>query len=223
MISDILDSNYVKEDGSEPNYIITKDGKKISRVNIIAIVISKDSSPEMGYKRLSIDDGSGVISARLFDENPGFDKISVGDIALIIGKPRLYGSELYIVPEIITKQEMRWFELRKKELGFSRSKTNASDDSNKARTAENPEVSKTISKTNTLIGKAAEFEYAEDNYKISDYDNMIGIIRQNDSSEGVLIEDIVNIIKKPNSEKMIDDMLKNGDIFMVKPGRVRVL
>ncbi len=40
-IADLINGQYVKEEGWTPNYIITKQGKHISRINLIGTVISK--------------------------------------------------------------------------------------------------------------------------------------------------------------------------------------
>src|SRR3989339_833914 len=115
-ISDILNNTYVVQQGEwEPNYVDVA-GKKVSRVNIIANVIDKQDT-----ERLSsavIDDGSGTISARCFNENTKILRnIVVGDTILVVGKPRMNNNEMFIVVEIARKLENSlWLQARKKEL-----------------------------------------------------------------------------------------------------------
>lgn len=48
-------------------------------------------------------------------------------------------------------------------------------------------------------------------------------IKEHDSDEGVDIQDIINDTKVENCEQVINDLLEAGEIFMVRPGRVKVL
>ena len=111
-IKDLTFGKYVQEEGWTPNYVITENNNKISRVNIIATVVAKSS--ESNYHLLNIDDGTAEITLRSFES--GFE-VEVGDIINIIGKPRQYGNEKYIMPEIVKKiANPKWVVLRQKEL-----------------------------------------------------------------------------------------------------------
>src|SRR3989338_7527293 len=81
-IKDVLDGKYIKEEGWTPNYILTSDGRRVSRVNIIAVVVSKNTD-NLNYA-LVLDDGSGRISIRSFDSGKILDDFDIGDIILII-------------------------------------------------------------------------------------------------------------------------------------------
>lgn len=120
-IKDITFGKYVQEEGWTPNYILTETGKKITRVNIIASVVAKSS--DMNYHTLNIDDSTAEISIRSFESN--FDEYKVGDIINIIGKPRQFGNEKYLMPEIIKKiTDIGWIAIRKKELNINNIKNN---------------------------------------------------------------------------------------------------
>ncbi|HZX45564.1 MAG TPA: hypothetical protein VFF28_07835, partial [Candidatus Nanoarchaeia archaeon] len=114
-ISDILKADYVKEEGEwVPNYVKIGD-KKVSRVNILAVVVGKQNIENTNYQGMLIDDGSGKISVRSFERS--FDLLNVGDFVLVIGRPREYFNEKYIVAEIARKMENPlWAELRKIEI-----------------------------------------------------------------------------------------------------------
>ena len=68
---------------------------------MIGVIVQK--SELNNYKTLTIDDGTGKISARAFENNVLLDKTDVGDVVLIIGRPREFSSEKYILIEIIKK------------------------------------------------------------------------------------------------------------------------
>ena len=118
-IADINEGRYVKEEGWDPNYIVISDGRKVSRANLLGIVVLK--SNEADYVVLDIDDGSGKISLRSFGSDLAMNNFEVGDIVLVVGRPREFNEQKYIAPEIIKKLDnIKWIELRKLELQIAR-------------------------------------------------------------------------------------------------------
>lgn len=117
-IGDLLGKKLVKALGEwEPNYLEIKD-LKVSRVNLVATIVDKFGN-DTGYGTLMIDDGSGNIRVRAWqDETKLFDDISVGDVIIIIGRVKDYTEEIYVSPEIIKKLDSDWLKLRQKELEF---------------------------------------------------------------------------------------------------------
>ena len=113
-IKEILQSEYVKQDGWDPNYILDSFGRKVSKVNIIGVVASKNDS--LNFKSISIDDGSGTIEVRSFSEEDPFKDINIGDVVLVIGKPRAFGNEKYLIGEIIKKTSKEQLKIRHLEL-----------------------------------------------------------------------------------------------------------
>ena len=114
-ISDLITGHYVKEEGWEPNYVVTKKGN-ISRANIIGVIVL--TSSEGSAPSITIDDGSGQIIVRNFENPKIFENLNLGDPVLIIGRPRDFNG-IYIIPEIIKKIEnKKWLDVRKKELDF---------------------------------------------------------------------------------------------------------
>ena len=114
-IKEVLNSRYIKEEGLRPNYILTQEDKKVSRINLIGVVVMLDIG--QGSSNFLIDDGTGKITVRLFEENEEIKKINVGDVVIIIGRPREYGGEIYVLPEIFKKLDaISWLEVRKLEL-----------------------------------------------------------------------------------------------------------
>ena len=65
-ISEIKEGDYVMEEGWKPNYLLTKKGEKVSRVNLMGVVLDKEESGSMF--NLVLDDGSGKIIVRSFEE-----------------------------------------------------------------------------------------------------------------------------------------------------------
>jgi len=92
--------------------------KKIVRVNIIANIVDKfESEGESKFATITLDDGSGQIRARVFSEDINkFKDLVQGDTVIIIGLLRSYNQELYLLPEIIKKQEPKYLLVRKLEI-----------------------------------------------------------------------------------------------------------
>src|SRR3989338_6905989 len=111
-VSDILNVNLEKEEFSGN---IRLSNTNVSRVNIIATVIYK--SEEFNYSSAVVDDGTGKIQLRIFENNAYFSKADVGDAVLVIGKIREFSNEKYIMPEIFKKiDDSKWADVRKLEL-----------------------------------------------------------------------------------------------------------
>ena len=49
------------------------------------------------------------------------------------------------------------------------------------------------------------------------------MIRNMDTGDGVAFEDVIEKSKNPDTEKIINTLLANGDVFEIRPGRLKVL
>ena len=123
------------------------------------------------------------------------DKIDIGNIVLVIGRPREFASEKYILIETIKKINPAWAKVRKLEL------------------IKNLKISNSISNDNNLI---------KEEIVKSSTNEIIKIIKELDKGDGVSIENLS--LKNINDlDKIIDMLLKEGDIFEIKPGKLKVL
>jgi len=186
-IKDILSSDYKKNEGFNPNYVEV-NSVKISRVNIIGVLLEKYDFDNQ--KGLLVDDGTGRISMRSFENLKNFDDFSVGDVVLVIGRPREFSEEKYVLVEIIKKIEPLWAKLRSKELNGVISELKPDEVLNEKVVENNPK------------------------------EELIKLIKKFDSGNGALIEEIS---VGENSDDIIKSLLRNGDVFEIKPGRLKVL
>ncbi len=114
-LAELASGTYIQESGLRPNYILTKDNKKISRVNVMGVVVSLGAFP--GAQSFVLDDGSAKITVRAFEENPAF-AVDLGVPVLVVGRPRAYNNEIYVLPEIVKPiTDQNWIQVRKLELG----------------------------------------------------------------------------------------------------------
>lgn len=191
-IKEIKEGEYKVEEGWTPNYLLTKKGEKISRVNIMAVVLDKEDNGAM--TNLVIDDGSGTIMARSFEEIKNIKEIQIGEGVLVIGKVRLFNNEKYLSPEIVKKIDRRWLKIRALEL-------------NKEKTKEE------------TVKEEIEGEGFPDLIE----KKVIDLIKKLDQGEGALIEELKEKLMINNTDEMIEKMLEKGEIFQNLPGRVKVL
>jgi RPA family protein len=199
-IKELINGKYVKEEGWQPNYITTNDGKQISRVNLIGTVVSIPVEQDMNYQSIVLDDGTGRIYARSFEQNKIFDNIQIGDVVLLIGRPREYGNEIYLLPEILKKiQDKGWIKVREIEL---KKKKNIIQETQKEKPIEESKEE--------IIEEIQE----------STSDKIIRIVKENDKGDGV---DFEEVLKEINDEKSVNELLKKGELFEIRPGRLKVL
>lgn len=193
-IKDLLAGTYVKEEGMKPNHIALSDGSQASRVNIVGVVVITGSE---GMPTLVLDDGSGRITVRTFEPSERLSKLQVGDPVLIVGRPREFNNEKYILPEIVRKIDVSWFEVRKLEL-------------NASPIAHQPEPVPIVNE-----------EPVEDAFILTE--NVLGIIRSLDGGQGADTDSVINQLNVLDAEKTIRLLLQSGDIFEVSPGKIKVL
>lgn len=204
-ISDILEGRYVKEEGWQPNYILAGDGTRISRINIIAIAINiQHDSPG---NTILVDDGTGKILLRSFQGFLEINGVEVGDVVNVIGKPREFGQEKYIVPEIIRKvNDRRWVEIRNIELS----------------TREKNNVGREIVKIEE-VGDTEKRDVPTPPNKVNPVQVIYSLIKELDNGEGADIEEVSKKSGLANPDSVISNLLKEGEIFEIRRGKLKIL
>jgi RPA family protein len=241
-ISTLFNSKFVEDDSDLPSYILTEKEEKIYRVNLMVIVL--DFNTTGNITNVLVDDGSGKIDLRFFEENKILDKINVGSSLLVIGRLRIYNNEKYLSPEIVKIIDPAWLKVRSLELE-KRDVNNIikiSENTENSISNNDDDIENNIKEKNN-IDKKFESEKIEEENKISDkveeifdektdneIDNellpsekIIQLIKELDEGKGALIEDIIDKSKIENAEQIINIMIKNGEIFQNMPGKVKVL
>ncbi|MGM5485342.1 MAG: hypothetical protein ACQEP1_05735 [Nanobdellota archaeon] len=214
-IDEIKNSTYTKSEGEwDPNYIMIR-GIKVSRVNVIGVIISNDENS------FYVDDGSDNIMVRIFDDNIHIPELEMGDIVMVIGKPREYNDENYIVPEIVKKiKNEKWVEVRKKEIEKLRNEAPA-----EAPPEQQPKKEEVKEKAEEEPVKEGPKEEVVEEMAVgkNEHEDLFELIKKHDDGNGADIEKIVEESSKENTEEIINNLLNEGEIFEVKPGRVKIL
>jgi len=195
-ISNILNDKFVKQEGWDPNFIEV-NGYKVARVNIIANVIGKYQADN--YSSIVLDDGSSAIRVKAWgDDIKKLESVNIGDIILIIARPKEFNNERYLIPEVVKKiKDPNWELLRKIELlkEFGKLEIN-------------------------------EIKHEEENPIIlGEKQKILSIIEKHDKGEGVKMEDLVYISSMNEDDvlKTIKELLQWGEVYENKPNHVKVI
>jgi len=219
-IADIVNNEFIKEKGEwDPNYVLIKD-KKVSRINIIANVITNYSSAEGDYSSITIDDGSNSIQLKAWKEDVKLlSDLNVGETILVIGRVREYNNEKYLTPEVVKLLKFpEWLMYRKKELN----KEYGEPITTKRKINPQKEEIKDAIKINN---NPPEEELIEDSNNEGARQKILNIIEKIATEEGA---DKLEIIKESNlddqtADGIIQGLLMEGEIFEIKPGKIKIL
>ncbi|HIH12539.1 TPA: hypothetical protein HA242_02340 [Candidatus Woesearchaeota archaeon] len=235
-IKELVEGTYVQEKEENPNYLQTKSHQKIYRLSVVATVLNKEKVGTI--TNFLIDDGTGEIALRSFEESKVTQQTQIGNTVLIIGKVRVYNQEKYISPEIIKKINPLWLKVRAlempdhfqdkrgnlviKDLGV---KENYILNGSKENTWKNTVSKREEPKGENEEEEIGEEEIVEENGLGSAFPSqkIIILIKELDKGDGAAIEEILEKSLVQGTEQIIEKMLEKGDIFKISPGKVKVL
>ena len=213
-ISSLLSGKYTKGVEQFEAGFIEVNNTKVSRVNMIGIIIDKFEAETQ--VSLTLDDGSGSIRIKAWNENislmTGFN---IGDLVIVIGKVKEYNNQVYVTPEIVkTLDNPLWLKVRKLEL------------------------SKTFGEPARVMTEVAKDSKEEDEDRMnvveekvtnektqSSREKIFHLIESMDKGEGVHLTDIIvnSGIAEDDIENLIDDMIKEGEIFEIQKNKLRIV
>jgi len=206
-VKDLHEGEFVRGEGWNPSYIDV-GGKRVSRINLFATVVSKFTSEDGNYGTITLDDGTETVRVKAFGPDViKLKKSKIGDLARFIGKVKKYNDEVYLSPEIVRKvEDPNWIILHKLELGSPSSGAIQAEEVK-------PSVPEDV---------AEEVIKEED---LSVQGKVLGLIKDLDAGEGAEIEAVISKSELDISEakSVIIGLLKSGDIYEPKKGKLKVL
>ncbi|MBW3019300.1 hypothetical protein KY329_03905 [Candidatus Woesearchaeota archaeon] len=104
-VADIHAGRYARQDDIL-NYVELGDGQRLFRACIMGLVVGIDDC-------VWVDDGTGSIAVRAFDGS--FDA-DIGSCVMVVGRPREFGGQKYLMGEIIRKHDQKWFDVWKQSV-----------------------------------------------------------------------------------------------------------
>lgn len=221
LLGELNNGSYIEEDEQSPNYFLTADQRKIYRLNIMGVVIDKQKQGSI--TNFLLDDNTGKIVMRTFEDSKFVNELNVGEAILVIGRIRKYNQEKYISPEIIKKINPLWLKARSMEFESKiiASAIEPADAEDKAVSPKMPEIKPLHQVLNTGEEVIIEEEIVQDE-ELPTHKLMV-LIKEMDGGNGALIEEVIEKSTLNDTEKLLQKMLEKGDVFQNLPGRVKVL
>ena len=235
-VGEIITGRFVQKSGFESNYVVTRLGRRLSRVRMLGLVVDKFISEDGNYATLTLDDGNETIRCKMFVNTRMFDGINAGDLVDVIGKIREYKEEIYILPETIKKAEANMETLRmlelKKQREEQRNKIKIVLDL-KRQTADLNELKAIAEKSGISNGEAEAILEAEELIEVEMEkkaeestgvkEKLLSMIDDMDAGEGV---DYMELLSKSGFEEgavdsAIQDLLESGTCFEPKAGKIK--
>ncbi len=222
-ISDIVDGKffYGSRDGMKPSYVITSLGMKVSRVNLVGVVIDRFVSDDGNYAFLTIEDGTESIRAKVFKEKVSLiDGIEKGDTVLVVGKVKEYGGEKYINIELIRKVDVNYEILRKLELAkeLESWKDFTERVRNDLKEMDEEEVKRKYELDDDMLQAIRGSKLGPD-YK----QKLLDVISKLDEGDGVEISKLFEFVSLPEStvEKILDELITEGLLYQPTPSKLK--
>lgn len=185
-LAELQSGQWVQNPGLEPSGIQTGRGM-ISRASILGVIIDKTND------NIIVEDGTTNLNVRTFEQRQIL--ANVGDLVLVIGRPREYNGERYIALEICKRlKNPAWVEYRRKELSRLHVEL----------------------KQPSPAATPKPVQHSKNPFEL-----IIEQIRALDKGQGADIEEILAAI--PESQKFVQTLIEEGEVFEIKPGRLKVL
>ncbi|MFB6265524.1 MAG: OB-fold nucleic acid binding domain-containing protein, partial [Candidatus Nanohaloarchaea archaeon] len=115
-IEDVKGGKYYEKEGFDPNYVLTPHGMVVSRARVLGTVVDTFVNDDESYGAVTIDDGSGTIRGKFFQDLGKMEEVEEGDIVELVGKVKEYDGERYVNPELVLERSPTYELVRAVEL-----------------------------------------------------------------------------------------------------------
>lgn len=196
-------SNAVPEMSSDGFKMFNVCGIKAKRVNILAAVVDVYANDAGNYLSLTLDDGSGQVRAKAWDaDTSSLSGFTFGDIVLLVGLLYESNSEVFIRPEIVRKMDSEWALARKRLLTSLYGK---------------PSSEGMLKVSEEMIDEPVE-------PTMEARGNVFSIVSES-AEQQVPVEELIakSGMQRKLVEKVVEELIKDGEIFSPKAGFVSVL
>lgn len=226
-LDELKGGSWVQNDGLVPSGVRTHRGM-VARASAIGVIVER-----RGDTAFTMDDGTAIMGVRSFDAAPAPLRADIGDMVLVIGRPREYQNERYLVLEICKRlRNPAWAQYRKRELALLQNTMHIApvmqrNDALVGHTMQNTALAKPSAMTDTPQAIAA----STDDVAVvphaaptkNPFELLIMKIRELDAGGGADVEDILQALQFPDGEKYLRTLIEEGEIFETRPGKVKVL
>ncbi len=232
-IADINSGSFVVLPGFESNYVLTKDGMRLSRVRVLATVVDKFLSDSGKYAAITLDDATDTIRAKAFNAVSVFDPFAAGDVVDFIGKVREYQGELYLVPELIKKvgdpnyELLRELEIRKRNRDWGRKRDTVFE--YQKQVSDITELKKMLKERFDVSPKDVEAilqtEQEVPAEQLEVKDTVLRLIVEMDKGSGCDYSELMEKsgVDESTLDAIINEFLEEGTCFEPRPGKIKKL
>ncbi len=230
-IQDIVDGAYVPQEGFEPNYVLTKYGKKLSRVRIAATIVDKFVSESGKFASVTLDDGTSTIRVKVFNVISMFEKIDSGCDVDVIGRLKEYQGEIYLAPEIITQiVDPNFLLLRELEIKMDQKELERKRQviiENKSQASDVSELQRMMKERYGIEPEEVEavIQTEETPKQMKGKDSVLKLIEELDQGEGCDYTELLNAagMSEDSIDSIVNELLSEGSCFEPRPGKIKKL
>ncbi len=237
LAEDIVDGRYFRREGFKSNYLVTPRGQRLSRVKIVATVVSTFVNDDGSYAFLVLDDGTETIRAKFFQELDDFESVEEGDLVLVIGKVQEYEGEIYINPEIVRKvDDPNLLSLNMAEIAEELGELKRDKERLKELKEEMDEGYEEMFAEEVGIDRAEAILKSKDLDEEEDKDDekedkselrkeILEAIEGIDDGEGASYQEIIDEVdaEENDIDSVVNDLLTEGTCFEPRPGKIKKL
>ncbi|RME53171.1 hypothetical protein D6783_02700 [Candidatus Woesearchaeota archaeon] len=174
-------------------------------VNIIGLVVGR-----LSERSFLVDDGTGRLLVKTGEDR---EDVDVGSVVLVVGLPRAEGDSRYVAGDIVKNLgDKEWLAFRRAQL--SRMKAFCQKEKAEEEAEENRSGVEGVNERDKEVERMQERSVCED---------LVDLIRSLDAGAGADFDEVVAKSKMKHAEKALIAMLERGELFEIKPGRVKVL
>ena len=229
-IKSIATGRYVPQDGFNPNYVLSTNGIRLSRVRIIATVVDKFLAESGKFASITIDDGTDTIRVKVFNAVSMYDNIGVGSEVDVIARVKEYQGEIYLTPEIITVVEdsnfqlLRELELRLQEKNLENKRKIILE--HQKQTSDMTELERVMRERFGIQSEEVEALLQSQEEPVADKkDEVLKLIEKMDEGNGCDYSELIEASGLPEDviDPIVNDLLSSGVCFEPRPGKIKKL
>ncbi len=223
-VRDVVEGRFVRSGSKEANYVLTRQGVRAGRVRLMGVVVSKFVSEDGKFASVTLDDGTETIAVRAFREVEPLLKLRVGDTVDVIGKPREYEGEVYVLAECAWRvDDPNWELVRRLEIALQKHahapgapEPVPHAEQEEPAPLEEPEVTE---ESVEVVEESVEEAEAEVEPKMK----VLSLIEELDDGEGVKYITLLREsgLEEEVLESVLNELLGDGEIYEPKIGRFR--
>ncbi|WP_414837487.1 OB-fold nucleic acid binding domain-containing protein [Candidatus Nanosalina sp. VS9-1] len=228
---------YFQQEGFEPNYLLTPEGRRLSRGRLVGTVVDTFINEDETYASITVDDGEDTIQIKFFNELDDMREFESGDIIEVVGKVREYQGEIYLNGEILENQDVEkelLHKLRhKKQLEewkqiydtIKQLKESGKDQDEIEKEMAGKLTEEEVDSVMQSFGEQFDTVQTEETVENLERD-VLEAVEELDDGEGADYSEILETVEDADEDQLedtINSLLSDGTCYEPKPGKIKKL